>query len=129
MAVHLERPADHPHVALVTIDRPDQANCLDPASLAELAAAWRTIAADDDIRCAVLTGAGTRVFCAGMDMKKTIPASQKLARGERISEEEFEGLRSVSTALLCGFDLPDARRPRADARMLGIAVQSITAPR
>jgi enoyl-CoA hydratase/carnithine racemase len=40
-----------------------------------------------------------------MDMLATIPASQRLARGERVSEEEFEGLRSVSTALLAGFDL------------------------
>ncbi|WP_168074217.1 hypothetical protein [Caulobacter sp. SSI4214] len=36
---------------------------------------------------------------------------------------------AVVPILLCGFDLPDARRPRADARTLRIAVQSITAPR
>src|SRR5262245_64532249 len=40
-----------------------------------------------------------------MDMATTIPASQRLARGERISPEEFEGLRSVQDALLAGFDL------------------------
>jgi len=105
MPVSFERPTEHPHVALVTIDRPERANCLDPAALAGLAAAWRTIAEDADIRCAVLTGAGERVFCSGMDMTTTIPASQRLARGERVSEEEFEGLRSVGTALLAGFDL------------------------
>ena len=105
LSIQFERPASHPHVALVTIDRPGQANALDPASLAALADAWRRIAADADIRCAVLTGAGERVFCAGMDMRETIPASQRLAAGERVSEEEFEGLRSVSTALLAGFDL------------------------
>ncbi|MCZ6464976.1 MAG: enoyl-CoA hydratase-related protein [Proteobacteria bacterium] len=105
MPVHFERPSDHPHVAVVTLDRPDQANALDPECLAQLAEAWRRIAADDDIRCAVLTGAGERVFCSGMDLKTTIPASQRLARGERVSEGEFEGLRSVATALLAGFDL------------------------
>jgi len=105
VSVRLERPAEHPHVALVTIDRPERANALDPAALAALAAAWREIAADDDVRCAVLTGAGERVFCAGMDMRATIPAAQRLARGERVSDEEFEGLRSVQTALLAGFDL------------------------
>src|SRR5207253_1804605 len=56
-------------------------------------------------RCAVLTGAGERVFSAGMDMKTTIPAAQRFARGERIEPEAFEGLRSVATALLAGFDL------------------------
>jgi enoyl-CoA hydratase len=89
----------------VTIDRPEQANSLDPRTLAELASAWRRIAGDPEIRCAVVTGAGDRVFCAGMDMKATIPASQRLARGERIDEESMEGLRSVATALLAGFDL------------------------
>jgi len=105
MAARLELPADHPHVAVVTIDRPAQANALDPPTLRELAAAWRRIAADPEIRCAVLTGAGERVFSAGMDMKTTIPAAQRFARGERIEPEAFEGLRSVATALLAGFDL------------------------
>jgi enoyl-CoA hydratase/carnithine racemase len=105
MPAHLDLPADHPHVAVVTIDRPDHANALDPPTLRQLADAWRRIAADADIRCAVLTGAGERVFCAGMDMKTTIPASQRFARGERVDDETFAGLRSVQTALLAGFDL------------------------
>jgi enoyl-CoA hydratase/carnithine racemase len=90
---------------VVTIDRPEHANALDPASLSGLAAAWERIAADDDIRCAILTGAGARVFCAGMDMKTTIPESQRLARGEQIDPETFAVLRQVSTAILAGFDL------------------------
>jgi enoyl-CoA hydratase len=105
MPVRLERPQDHPHVALVTLDRPDRANALDPAMLSALAGAWREIAADPELRCAVLTGAGDRAFCAGMDMKSTIAAAQQLARGERLDPESFEGLRSVETALLAGFDL------------------------
>jgi len=105
MSARLERPAGHPHVAVVTIDRPAQANALDPPTLVELANAWREVAADDDVRCAVLTGAGDHVFCAGMDMKTTIPLSQRFARGEKIDDESFAGLRSVATALLAGFDL------------------------
>lgn len=105
MAVHLELPKACPNVAVVTIDRPECANALDPPGLSALAEAWRTIAADDGIRCAVLTGAGDRVFCAGMDMKATIPAAQALARGERIDAASFAGLRDVATALLAGFDL------------------------
>src|SRR5215468_3456993 len=105
MAIRFELPTDHPHVAVVTIDRPAHANALDPPTLAALAAAWRRIAEDDDIRCAVLTGAGERVFCAGMDMKTTIPASQRFARGERIDDETFAALRDVSTAILAGFDV------------------------
>src|SRR5690349_22121167 len=105
MPVDFALPSDHPHVAVVTLDRPAQANALDPPMLRDLAAAWRRIAADPDVRCAVLTGAGERVFCAGMDMRTTIPQSQRFARGERVDDETFEGLRSVGTALLAGFDL------------------------
>src|SRR5512145_1541477 len=100
MPALLQRPADHPHVALVTIDRPERANSLDPATLRQLAEAWRGIAAADAIRCAVLTGAGDRVFCGGMDMRTTIPASQRLARGERIDADDFAGLRDAGTAVL-----------------------------
>ena len=105
MTARLELPDDHPHVAVVTIDRPEQANSLDPPTLRELAETWERIAEDPEIRCAVLTGAGDRVFCSGMDMKTTIPISQAFARGEQVEPEDFLGLRAVSTALLSGFDL------------------------
>ena len=105
MPIRFERPADHPHVAIVTLDRPEKANSLDPPMLKRLAEVWREAAADDEIRSIVLTGAGDRVFSSGMDMTTTIPISQRFARGERIADEDFEGLRSVQTALLAGFDL------------------------
>jgi len=105
MSARLELPEEHPHVALVTIDRPERANALDPTTLRELADAWRRIADDAEIRSVVLTGAGERVFCAGMDFETTILASQRLARGEHIDPGDFEGLRDAATALLAGFDL------------------------
>ena len=105
MAIRVELPDDHPHVAVVTIDRPERANSLDPPTLSALAAAWRRIATDPAIRCAVLTGAGDRVFCGGMDMTTTIPAAQALARGEQIDDEAFQGLRDVGVATLAAFDL------------------------
>jgi enoyl-CoA hydratase/carnithine racemase len=105
VAVRLERPSDHPHTAIVTLDRPERANALDPPTLRALAEAWRTLAADDAIRCVVLTGAGERAFCAGMDMHTTIPLAQQLARGERVDDEIFAALREVGTATLAAFDL------------------------
>lgn len=121
MAVRVERPAEHPHVALVVLDRPERANALDPATLTALAAAWRRLAADDQIRAVVLTGAGDRVFCGGMDMTTTIPASQRLARGERIDDASFEGLRAVDTAMLLGFSLgkPIVAAVNGHARAVG----------
>ena len=100
MPARFDRPDNHPHVALVTIDRPDQANSLDPATLRDLAANWHRINEDRDIRVAILTGAGSRVFCSGMDMKTTIPLSQAFARGEKLDPTDFEGLRAVGHATL-----------------------------
>ncbi len=100
MPARFDLPPEHPHVAVVTIDRADRANSLDPETLRDLARHWRRINDDDGIRVAVLTGAGRRVFCAGMDMTKTIPASQALARGEEIDPLDFEGLRAAGEATL-----------------------------
>jgi len=54
-------------VAAITFDRPDRLNAWTPTLEAELREAIRLAQADDEVRCAVLTGAG-RGFCAGMDM-------------------------------------------------------------
>jgi len=66
-------------VALVTIDRPDAMNSIDPDATEALIKAWQTISADDAIRAAVLTGAGGKAFCTGSDLKKTLPPSDSFA--------------------------------------------------
>ena len=100
MPARFEVPTEQPHTALITIDRPAEANALDPETLRDLAAHWAHINEDRTIRVAILTGAGDSVFCAGMDMRRTIPASQALARGEQIDPGDFEGLRAVGHATL-----------------------------
>jgi crotonobetainyl-CoA hydratase len=57
------------HVARVTIDRPAAMNAVDRATEAELQRIWTAIEADRGVRAVVLTGAGTRAFCAGADVK------------------------------------------------------------
>ena len=104
MGLRAERPDDHPGVLVLTIDRPERANALDPPTLTALADAWREIAEDEGIRCAVLTGAGDRVFCSGMDMKTTIPASQRLARRARSRDEALALLSPAQTAAAGGWD-------------------------
>jgi enoyl-CoA hydratase/carnithine racemase len=58
-------------VAVITIDRPEALNALDVATLRELRACLAEVRDRDDLRVAVLTGAGTRAFCAGADLKGT----------------------------------------------------------
>jgi enoyl-CoA hydratase len=57
------------HVVVVTMNRPEARNALDLETLARLADAWDMIDGDDDIRVAILTGAGGH-FCAGADLKQ-----------------------------------------------------------
>jgi enoyl-CoA hydratase/carnithine racemase len=60
-------------VALVTLDRPEKHNAIDLATAAELAAAWRSFRFDDGVRAVVLTGAGGRAFCTGIDRGVDVP--------------------------------------------------------
>jgi enoyl-CoA hydratase/carnithine racemase len=54
-------------VATVTLNRPEVHNAFNPAMVAELAKVWHALRDDDDVRAIVLTGAGERAFCTGMD--------------------------------------------------------------
>ena len=55
----------HGRVAVVTVNRPEVLNALSTELLAELLAAFRGLADDDECGVAVLTGAGDRAFIAG----------------------------------------------------------------
>lgn len=57
-------------VAVVTLNRPEAMNALSAALRAELADAMLAVAHDDAVRAVVLTGAGTRAFTAGLDLKE-----------------------------------------------------------
>src|SRR2546428_13801819 len=52
-------------VALITINRPDKLNALNDQVMAELADVAERLATGDDIRGAILTGAGPKAFVAG----------------------------------------------------------------
>ena len=56
-------------VALITINRPERRNALDAEHYELLSNAWETVRDDNQIRVAVVTGAGDTAFCAGADIK------------------------------------------------------------
>lgn len=58
------------HVAYVTLDRPDVLNAMDLRMHEELGAVWDYVETDDEVRVAVLTGAGDRAFSVGQDLKE-----------------------------------------------------------
>jgi enoyl-CoA hydratase/carnithine racemase len=66
----------HDFVARVTLNRPEVHNAFDVRMQDELAAVWGHIRGDDDVRVVVLTGAGDRAFCTGID-RADIPTDQE----------------------------------------------------
>ncbi|MFF3330449.1 enoyl-CoA hydratase/isomerase family protein [Streptomyces sp. NPDC002888] len=60
-------------VAVVTLDRPKKLNAIDLDTAGELAATWRALRYDDSVRAVVLTGAGQRAFCTGLDRDAVVP--------------------------------------------------------
>jgi enoyl-CoA hydratase len=57
-------------VAVVTLNRPEAMNALSKALRRQLYEAMVAIDADDGVRVVILTGAGTRAFTAGLDLKE-----------------------------------------------------------
>ncbi|PRC91138.1 Enoyl-CoA hydratase/carnithine racemase [Solimicrobium silvestre] len=62
-------------VARITLNRPRAMNSLNFAILAELERNLINIAANDELRAVILTGAGT-AFCAGADLKEVLQGKQ-----------------------------------------------------
>ena len=57
-------------VAVVTLNRPEAMNALSRGLRAQLAHTMQELDAEEAIRAVVLTGAGTRAFTAGLDLKE-----------------------------------------------------------
>jgi enoyl-CoA hydratase/carnithine racemase len=87
-------------VLVVTIDRPERMNALGQQVYDGLRSTWASVGGDPGIRAIVITGAGSRAFCAGMDL-------QAFARrgGHRPSSDDVhDELRT--TPLQCDIWLP-----------------------
>ena len=55
---------------VVTLNRPEQANALSEALVAQLSELGERLGSYSGLRAVILTGAGHRSFCAGADLKE-----------------------------------------------------------
>ena len=104
----LVRREERGAVALLTLNRPEQLNSLDTATLEALEQRCREIESDAGVRAVVLTGEG-RVFAAGADiaeMRKQGPLeAEEFSRlGHRVLAR-LEGLEVPSIAAVNGYAL------------------------
>ena len=94
-------------VALIRLNRPKALNALNSELLGELAAALSEIAADDAVRCVVLTGSD-RAFAAGADIKEM--SDKSYADMYRMNffaaaAQAIEGFRKPIIAAVSGYAL------------------------
>ncbi len=66
------------HVCLITLNRPERRNALNPRAYAEIEAAFLSATADSEVRCVVVTGADP-AFCSGEDVKEMMTGEARPA--------------------------------------------------
>ncbi len=77
--MEIRTEAHGPHVVVVTVDNLPRLNAMTRAMMADLARRWDELERGP-CRAIVLTGAGTRAFCAGADISGDLSASAETAR-------------------------------------------------
>jgi enoyl-CoA hydratase len=88
-----------PGVALVTLDRPEALNALSFDLLDQLADATTALDADPACRAIVITGAGSRAFAAGADIRELAPQTYaSLNDGRRF--EVWDRLAAVGLPMI-----------------------------
>jgi enoyl-CoA hydratase len=71
----------HGSVRVITINRPERRNALDPETFLGLGRSFVEAEHDDGVRVVVLTGAGDQAFSAGMDLKAFVAGTRGAGDG------------------------------------------------
>ncbi len=93
-------------ILTLTMNRPEARNALSPQMIVKLSHAWREFRDSTSEHVAILTGAGDTDFCAGGDLKLTMP----LMTGARQPEDDWDrellsAPEQFTDGILRGFEL------------------------
>jgi 2-(1,2-epoxy-1,2-dihydrophenyl)acetyl-CoA isomerase len=83
------------NTAIITLNRPDRLNALSPGLRDELTEALASVYENDDVRVAILTGAG-RGFCSGADLTGFSGEAGEPGQNERLDELGWVGRQAMS---------------------------------
>jgi enoyl-CoA hydratase/carnithine racemase len=78
-------------VAVVTLNRPEVHNAFNRAMQRELHDMWRALRLHDPVRCVVLTGAGEKAFCTGIDR------GEQMAEGSEALDDDHHRIGGGTT--------------------------------
>jgi enoyl-CoA hydratase/carnithine racemase len=84
-------------VLIVTLDRPEARNALSTEMRETLIDVWQAFRENNDLRVAILTGAGDKSFCAGADLKEVGDYYRSMTPIERRENgEQSPGLGAIT---------------------------------
>ena len=86
-------------VATITLNRPDRHNAFTVTMANELAQTWEAVKTDPDVVCAIVTGAGPKAFCTGMDVADV--ASGEARKTGTLSREDAPWFRLTAIQNKC----------------------------
>jgi len=90
-------------IATITLSREERRNTISPTMMTELLDAFKKYDDDPSVIAVVLTGAGSKVFCAGADFAESMGATTSFLdryEGQRNFAELFKIIRGLKKPLL-----------------------------
>lgn len=94
------------HIAYITLNRPEAHNAVDPEIVVKLNEIWTDYRDNPDIYCAILSGAGEKSFCTGLDLASTIPLKTKaIEPTSRVEKIVADNPITIDYAMLRDFEL------------------------
>jgi E-phenylitaconyl-CoA hydratase len=70
-------------VATITLNRPERHNAFNVTMATELHRAWEAVKRDPEITCVIVTGAGDKALCTGVDVEMVASGEEKRGKTPR----------------------------------------------
>jgi len=116
-------------IALITINREDVRNAIDPQTYHEIIEAMETFASDEEVGAIIITGAGDKSFAAGSDIrqirKRTLmdglaaPPQRSLAKIEDIEKPVIAAINGFALGGGCELSMACDIRIASDRAKIG----------
>jgi len=91
------------HMALITLNRPEVRNALDPKTWAEIRSAVRKCRFDKDVRVVIITGAGGKAFASGADIR-SLKEREVLEVLKSESQESLNDIENLDVPVIAAID-------------------------